>query len=74
MSRTVFAVAAAGLIVAAVSGTAQSAPLAPLAPGLAAHLTDDLTEVVWRHCWRGRWGRLHCRRCLRDAWGRVRCV
>jgi len=34
MLRTVFAIAVAGLIFAAVSGTAQAAPIAPLPPEL----------------------------------------
>jgi len=73
MSRTLFAIAVTGLIIAVVSGTAQSAPLLPPSPGITAHLTNDLTDVAWRRCWRDRWGRLHCRRCWRDAWGRVHC-
>ena len=70
--RTVFAIVFASLIVAAVPGTAQSAPIPPLLAGTTIHLTD-LTEVAWRRCWRDRWGRLHCRRCWRDRWGRVHC-
>ena len=73
MSRTVFWIAVAGFIVAAVPSTVQSAPLAPLPSGIAAHFAEDLTDVSWRRCWRDRWGRLHCRRCWRGAWGRVRC-
>jgi hypothetical protein len=73
MSRTVFAIAVVGLIVAATFGTAQSAPLTPLPPGITAHLTDDLMDVGWRRCWRDRWGRLRCHWCWRDRWGRVRC-
>ena len=53
--RTVLAIVFAGLIVAAVPGTAQSAPLAPLPPGITAHLADP-TDVAWRRCWRDRWG------------------
>jgi hypothetical protein len=45
MLRTVFAIAVAGLIFAAVSGTAQAAPMAPLPAGITAGLTD-LTDVV----------------------------
>jgi|HubBroStandDraft_4_1064222.scaffolds.fasta_scaffold381707_2 hypothetical protein len=55
MLRTAFAGAVAGLIVMALSGTAQSAPLAPLPPGITAHLADP-TDVAWRRCWRDRWG------------------
>lgn len=72
MLRTVFAVAVAGLIFAAVSGTAQAAPIAPLPPGYTVDF-GILSDVAWRRCWRDRWGRLHCRRCWRDSWGRVRC-
>ncbi len=69
--RTVFAIAVAGLIFGAVSGTAHATPIAPLPTGV----TDlsELTDVSWRRCWRDRWGRMHCRRCWRDGWGRVRC-
>jgi hypothetical protein len=76
MLLTVFAVAVAGLILAAVSGTAQTAPLAPLPAGATAGL-DNLTDVQWgRHCWRDRWGRVHCRggrNCWRDRWGHRHC-
>jgi hypothetical protein len=71
MLRTILAVAVAGLILAAVSGTAQAAPVAPLPAGVMTDL-NILTDVA-RRCWRDRWGRLHCRRCWRDGWGRVRC-
>ncbi len=60
MIRTVFAVAVAALIVAAVSGTLQAAPIAPLPSGVAAD-TGSVTPVYyyyhhyyhrhWRHCW-----------------------
>jgi hypothetical protein len=68
MTRTLFAMAVAGLVFAAVSGTSQAAPIAPLAAGAAAD-HGGLTQVYWyhhphywhRHCWRGRWGRLYCR-------------
>ena len=61
MLRTVCAVAVAGLIFAAVSGSAQAAPLAPL-PAAATAGFDNLTDVQWgRNCWRDRWGRVHCR-------------
>jgi hypothetical protein len=72
MLRSVFMIAIAGLILAAVSGIAPAAPIAPPPAGMTAHL-GDLTDVSWRRCWRDRWGRLHCRRCWRDGWGRVRC-
>ena len=72
MLRMVFAMAFAGLVLTAVSGAAQAAPIAPLAAGVTAEL-GDVTQVSWRRCWRDRWGRLHCRSCWRDRWGRVRC-
>lgn len=72
MLRTLFAVAIAGLVFAAVSGTAHAAPIAPLPPGYRVDL-GILSDVSWRRCWRDRWGQLHCRRCWRDSWGRVRC-
>ena len=72
MLRTVFAIAVAGFIFAAVSGTAQAAPGAPLPAGVTTGLSN-LTDASWRRCWRDRWGRLHCRRCWRDHWVRVRC-
>lgn len=70
MLRTVFAIAVAGLVFTAVSGTVQAAPVAPL-PGVSD--LNILTDVSWRRCWRDRWGRMHCRRCWRDSWGRTRC-
>lgn len=72
MLRTVFAIAVAVFIFAAVSGTAQAVPGMPLPAGVTADL-NYLTDASWRRCWRDRWGRLHCRRCWRDSWGRVRC-
>ena len=71
MTRTLFAIAIAGVMFAAVPGTTQAAPIAPLAAGAT---TDNgaVTQVYWRgpgwhhrhwrgrRCWRGRWGRLHC--------------
>ena len=55
MLRTVFAIAVAGLIFAAVSGPAQAAPIAPLPPGYTVDL-GLLSDVQWRRCWRDRWG------------------
>jgi hypothetical protein len=49
MLRTVFAMAVAGLVFAAVSGTAQAAPIAPLAVGVTAELSD-VSQVSWRRC------------------------
>ena len=63
MTRIVFAMAVATLVFAAVSGTSQAAPIAPL-PGVAAADHGAVTQVrYWhrhRHCWRGRWGHVHC--------------
>ena len=87
MLRTVFAIAVAGLIFVAVSGTTQAAPILPLSAAATAGL-DNLTDVQWgRNCWRDRWGRVHCRggwgpgwggpgwggNCWRDRWGRLIC-
>jgi hypothetical protein len=72
MTRTIFAMAVAGLIFAAVSGTSQAAPMAPLPAGVATD-HDAVTQVYWhggwrrggwgwhRHCWRGWHGYIHCR-------------
>jgi hypothetical protein len=65
MLRTVFALAVATLMFAAVSGTSQAAPIAPIT-SLASGVTADsgqVTKVYWRrhrHCWRGPYGHLHC--------------
>jgi hypothetical protein len=72
MLRTVFAMAVAGLVLAVLPGTAQAAPIAPLAQGVTAELSD-VTQISWTRCSRDRWGRRHCRRCWRNRWGRVRC-
>jgi hypothetical protein len=72
MLRTALAIVVAGWVFMIVSGTAQAAPIAPLAIGVTAEL-GDVMPVGWRRCWRDRWGRLHCRWCWRDRWGRVRC-
>lgn len=56
MSRTVFWIAVAGFIVAAVPSTVQSAPLAPLPSGITAYFADDLMDVSWRRCWRDAGG------------------
>jgi ABC-type glycerol-3-phosphate transport system substrate-binding protein len=62
MLRTAFAMVAATLIFAALSGTSQAAPIAPLS-GVTASDSGQLTKVYWhrhRHCWRGPYGHLHC--------------
>ena len=66
MTRTVFAMAVAALVMAAVSGTSQAAPIAPLPAGVTAADHGAVTHVWYRyryrhrHCWRGRWGHVHC--------------
>ena len=79
MTRTVFAVAVVTLLMSAVSGTSQAAPIAPL-NGVVTADQNNVTPVYWhhhrwyhrrwyrhrwyrhhRHCWRGYYGRLHCR-------------
>jgi hypothetical protein len=72
MLRTALAMLVAGLVLVAVNGSAQAAPIPPLAAGITANVSD-VTDVSWRRCWRDRWGRRHCRTCWRDRWGRVRC-
>lgn len=68
MSKTILAAALATLVVAAVPAASQAAPIAPLS-GVSS-TAGSVTPVYWygyhrhygwhRHCWRGRWGRLHC--------------
>ncbi len=69
MTRTIFAMAVAGLIFAAVSGTSQAAPIAPLPAGVASE-TGVATPVYYRYhhyyhpyyhrrCW-WRHGYRHC--------------
>jgi len=70
--RTTFAIAVVGLIVAAISGTCRSAPIAPVAPSLADDAAN-LTKVWWGDCSRDRGGRVRCRRCWYGAGGRVHC-
>jgi ABC-type glycerol-3-phosphate transport system substrate-binding protein len=73
MTRTVFAMVVAALLMSAVSGTAQAAPIAPLSGAVTAD-QSNVTPVYWhrhgwyhhrwyrhRHCWRGYYGRVHCR-------------
>ena len=72
MLRTALLMLIAGLVLVAVNGSAQAAPIPPLAAGITANVSD-VTDVSCRRCWRDRWGRRHCRTCWRDRWGRVRC-
>ncbi len=74
MTRTVFAIVVAALLTLAVSGESQAAPIAPLSSAVAAD-QNNVTPVYWyhhrwyhhrwyrhhRHCWRGYYGRVHCR-------------
>jgi hypothetical protein len=61
MTRTIFAMAIAALILAAIPKASQAAPIAPLAGVTTDH--SNLTQVWWgSRCWRNRWGRLHCQR------------
>jgi len=74
MTRTVFAMAAAAVLMLAVSNGSQAAPITPLSSALTAN-QSNVTPVYWyhrhryrhgwyrhhRHCWRGRWGHVHCR-------------
>jgi hypothetical protein len=69
MTRTVYAMAVATLLMLAVSGTSQAAPIAPPSGAVNAD-QSNVTPVYWyhhhwyrhhRHCWRGYYGRLHCR-------------
>jgi hypothetical protein len=62
MLRTMCAMAVAGLLFVAVSGTSQAAPIAPLPSGVTQD-SGGLTQVWWhhhRHCWIGRYGHRHC--------------
>jgi hypothetical protein len=61
MIRTALAMAFVALLMTAVSGTSQAAPIAPVAAASAAQ-SGSVTKVWWhrRHCWRGRYGHLHC--------------
>jgi hypothetical protein len=62
MIRTVVAMAAATLVFAAVSGTSQAAPIAPLT-GVTAD-SGQVTQVYWHHGygWHGGYHR-HWRHC-----------
>jgi hypothetical protein len=53
-----FAIVAAGLIFAAVSGTSQAAPIAPFAAGVASE-TGVATPVYYRHYYHPYYHR-HC--------------
>jgi hypothetical protein len=67
--RTVFAIALAGLIFAAVFGTDPDALAAPRRTGVTA---DYVTVVLWQRCYCTRTGRLRCRACY--LWGdQLRC-
>ena len=57
MTRTLFAVAIAGLFYAATPVTADAALLLPH-PGITTASPDYLTDVRWRRCWRDSRGTL----------------
>jgi hypothetical protein len=68
MIRTVFAMAVAAFLLAVGGGISQAAPIAPLA-SVGTGDSSLVTPVWWyrhhyyrhRHCWRGRYGHVHCR-------------
>jgi hypothetical protein len=66
MSRAIFALGVAGLILAVVPGTSQAAPIAPLSADVTIqHHHSSMTEAHWiRRCWRSHLGVVHCRRAL----------
>jgi hypothetical protein len=65
MSRAIFALAVAGLILAVIPGASQAAPIAPLTPEITVQHHTSMTEVHWiRRCWRSHLGVVHCRRAL----------
>jgi hypothetical protein len=55
MIRTVFAMAVAALVLAAVSGTSQAAPIAPLPAATSGQ--SDLTQVYWHRGYHYGWHR-----------------
>ncbi|MGC1780860.1 MAG: hypothetical protein WBB34_23230 [Xanthobacteraceae bacterium] len=54
MLRTVFAMAVAAVCFAAVPGTSQAAPIAPLSATTASG-QGNLTQVYWHRGWHGGW-------------------
>jgi len=74
MTRTVFAMAVAAMLMLVLSGASQAAPIAPLSGAVTAD-QSKVTPVYWYHhrwyhhhryrhhrrCWRGYYGRVHCR-------------
>jgi len=64
MRSIALAISAAALTVMTAIGMAQAAPIAPL-PGAVQAETGKVTPVYYyryhRHCWRGRYGYVHCR-------------
>lgn len=72
MRKIVIGFGLAGLLLVAANTGAQALPVAPLSQATIAAMSG-VSPASWRHCWRDRWGRVHCRRCWRDRWGRVRC-
>lgn len=78
MRRIAFAIAVATLSVAAVSGTSQAAPIAPLSGVTTTAIGTDngnITQVYWRRGWHGGWrgGWHRGPRCWRGRYGRLHC-
>ena len=82
--RTIFAIAVAGLVFAAVPGTLQAAPggdaigrhgnLDAVTPVHAPHCWHDrLGHQNCLHCWHDRRGHGHCAHCWRDDGGQLHC-
>lgn len=66
MIKMFYAMAIAGLVLAAVAVTSEAAPIAPLGAATSAHNGQAIPVYYYyhhhhRHCWRGRYGHLHCR-------------
>ena len=79
MTRTVFALIAAAMLMAAVPGISQAVPIAPPAGNEAAE-QGNVTPAYWyhhHHYWRHRyWHRPywhHRHHCWRGYYGRVHC-
>jgi hypothetical protein len=69
MTRTVFAMAVAGLLFAAVSGTSQAAPIAPLT-GVTSGDAGSVTPVYYYHrgYYHRHWGRCYWHHGYRRCW------
>ena len=74
MTRTVFAMAVAAMLMLVISDASRAALIVPLSVAVTAD-QSNVTPVYWyhhhwyhhhwyrhhRHCWRGYYGRVHCR-------------